>query len=126
MPLYAIKIWCSRVYCFFAFPAALGSEGKLWRRDEHLARRKFFRATRTSTIGGHVLATRQSKASGMSQKSLSTVEKVPRENSNDKCPMWIGDKIYFLSDRNGGVVSLFAFDTKSKAVEQILDRKSVV
>lgn len=55
----------------------------------------------------------------------STVEKVPRENSNDKCPMWIGDKIYFLSDRNGGVVSLFAFDTKSKVVEQIIENKGL-
>ena len=57
--------------------------------------------------------------------SDSTIEKVPRENSNDKCPMWIGDKIYFLSDRSGGVVSLFAFDTKSKKVEQIIDNKGL-
>ena len=55
----------------------------------------------------------------------SKVEKVPRENSNDKCPMWIGDKVYFLSDRNGGVVSLFAFDTKSKTVEQIIENKGL-
>ncbi len=57
--------------------------------------------------------------------SDSTVEKVPRENSNDKCPMWLGDKVYFLSDRNGGAVSLFSFDTKSKAVEQIVDNKGL-
>lgn len=57
--------------------------------------------------------------------SDSTVEKLPRENSNDKCPMWIGNKIYFLSDRNGGVVSLFSFDTKSKQVEQIVDNKGL-
>ena len=31
---------------------------------------------------------------------LSTV-KIPRTDSNDIDPMWIGDKIYFLSDRNG-------------------------
>ena len=31
---------------------------------------------------------------------LST-EKIPRTDSNDIYPMWIGDKIYFLSDRNG-------------------------
>ncbi|HXG85811.1 MAG TPA: PDZ domain-containing protein [Pyrinomonadaceae bacterium] len=55
----------------------------------------------------------------------STVERVPRENSNDKCPMWIGDKIYFLSDRNGGAVSLFSFDTKSKRVEQVIDNKGL-
>ncbi len=55
----------------------------------------------------------------------STIEKVPRENSNDKNPMWIDDKIYFLPDRNNGVVSLFSFDTKSKNVEQIIDNKGL-
>ncbi|HEX8367163.1 MAG TPA: hypothetical protein VF604_01230, partial [Pyrinomonadaceae bacterium] len=55
----------------------------------------------------------------------STIEKLPRENSNDKCPMWIGDKIYFLSDRNGGDVTLFSFDIKSKKVEQIVENKGL-
>ncbi len=55
----------------------------------------------------------------------STIEKVPRENSNDKCPMWIGEKIYFLSDRNGGFVTLFSFDTKSKKVEQVVENKGL-
>jgi tricorn protease len=57
--------------------------------------------------------------------SDSTIEKLPRDNSNDKCPMWVGDKIYFLSDRNGGVVSLFSFDPKSKQVEQVVDNKGL-
>jgi tricorn protease len=57
--------------------------------------------------------------------SDSTVERVPRENSNDKCPMWIGDKIYFLSDRNNSVVSLFSFDMKSKRVEQVIENKGL-
>jgi len=47
--------------------------------------------------------------------SDSSVEKVPRENSNDSTPMWLGDKIYFLSDRDGPV-NLYAYDTKSKRV----------
>ncbi len=51
--------------------------------------------------------------------SDSAVEKVPRDNSNDYCPMWIGDKVYFLSDRNGPV-TLFAYDTKTKKVAQVL------
>lgn len=55
----------------------------------------------------------------------STIEKIPRENSNDKSPMWIGDKIYFLSDRNGGVTTLFSFDTKSKKVEQVIENKGL-
>jgi tricorn protease len=49
----------------------------------------------------------------------SSVVKVPRDNSNDHYPMWVGDTIYFLSDRNGPV-SLFAYDTKSKQVSEAL------
>jgi tricorn protease len=49
--------------------------------------------------------------------------KVPRENSNDHNPMWIGDTVYFLSDRNGPV-SLFSYDTKSKQVAQAVENKS--
>ena len=49
----------------------------------------------------------------------SSVIKVPRDNSNDHYPMWVGDKIYFLSDRDGPV-SLFVYDTNSKQVSEAL------
>ncbi len=51
--------------------------------------------------------------------SDSSIEKVPRDNSNDFNPMWVGGKIYFLSDRVGPV-SLFAYDTQSKAVTPVV------
>ena len=51
--------------------------------------------------------------------SDSTVEKVKRTDSNDSTPMWIGDKVYFLSDR-GGPVALWVYDTKTKDVKQAL------
>jgi tricorn protease len=54
----------------------------------------------------------------------SSVVKIPRENSNDENPMWIGDTIYFLSDRNGPV-SLFAYDTKTKQVSEALHSDSL-
>jgi tricorn protease len=44
---------------------------------------------------------------------------IPRDNSNDFNPMWVGDTIYFLSDRYGPV-TLFAFDLKSQQVKQIV------
>lgn len=47
------------------------------------------------------------------------VEKIPRDNSNDSNPMWIGDKVYFLSDRSGPV-SLFAYDLGTKTVSPAL------
>lgn len=46
-------------------------------------------------------------------------EKIPRNNTNDSFPMWIGEKIYFLSDRNGPV-SLFSYDLKSKKVAEAI------
>jgi tricorn protease len=47
----------------------------------------------------------------------SSVQKVPRENSNDFNPMWVGNTIYFLSDRNGSV-SLFAYDLGTGQVRE--------
>jgi tricorn protease len=49
--------------------------------------------------------------------SNSAIEKVPRETSNDYCPMWVGDKVYFLSDRTEPV-TLYSYDTKTKQVAQ--------
>jgi tricorn protease len=53
-----------------------------------------------------------------------SLEKIPRDNSNDDSPVWFGDTIYFLSDRNGPV-TLFAYDTKSKTVKQAIENKGL-
>ncbi len=48
----------------------------------------------------------------------SRIEKVPRDsNSNDYSPMWAGDRVFFLSDRNGPV-TLFSYDPRAKRVRQ--------
>ena len=47
-----------------------------------------------------------------------SIEKLPWTNSNDTDPMWIGNTIYFLSDRNG-MVNLFSYRTDTKQVAQI-------
>jgi tricorn protease len=57
-------------------------------------------------------------------KTLDLV-KVPRENSNDSNPVWVGDQVYFLSDRdstgkNNGPVTLYRYDTKSQQVSQVM------
>jgi tricorn protease len=49
----------------------------------------------------------------------SSIVKVPRDGSNDHNPLWIGDKVYFLSDRNGPV-ALFEYDSKSQEVKQLI------
>ncbi len=54
----------------------------------------------------------------------STVVKLPHEDWNDFNPMWVGDTIYFLSDRNGPN-TLFAYDTKTKAAAQIVENSGM-
>jgi tricorn protease len=54
----------------------------------------------------------------------SKIEKVPRDNSNDYNPLWIGSKVYFLSDRNGPV-TLFSYDTRSKQVKEEVKNNSL-
>src|SRR6185503_14723244 len=59
--------------------------------------------------------------------SDSSVEKIPRTDSNDFNPMWpAGEarKIYFLSDRDGEI-TLFAYDTVSKKVTQAIDNQGL-
>ena len=42
----------------------------------------------------------------------------PEGRSNDIDPMWIGDRVYFLSDR-AGEFNLFSFDEVTGSVEQL-------
>lgn len=52
--------------------------------------------------------------------SDSAITKVPRADSNDFNPMWVGDRVYFLSDRDG-TTTLFAYDPASREVKRLLD-----
>jgi len=54
----------------------------------------------------------------------SSVVKVPRTDSNEHSPMWVGDKLYFLSDR-GGRYSIYSYDPGSKKVSAALDNKGM-
>ena len=47
-----------------------------------------------------------------------SVQKLPWTNSNDTFPMWLGDTIYFLSDRNH-TVNLFAYRFDTKQLTQL-------
>ena len=47
-----------------------------------------------------------------------SVEQPPWSNSNDTAPMWVGNTVYFLSDRNH-TVNLFAYRSDTKALTQL-------
>lgn len=48
------------------------------------------------------------------------VERIPRDNSNDFNPMWVDERVFFLSDRNGPV-TLFSYDTRTKKVTECVN-----
>ncbi len=67
----------------------------------------------------------QTKPIWIADLSDSSVQaRIPRDNSNDFNPMWIGDIVYFLSDRNGPV-TLFAYDTKAQQVKQVVQNNGL-
>jgi tricorn protease len=50
--------------------------------------------------------------------SDATTEAIPHGNFNDTDPMWVRDKVYFVSDRDG-TENLFSYDTMKKTVTQL-------
>ncbi|MBI4873936.1 MAG: PD40 domain-containing protein [Acidobacteria bacterium] len=80
------------------------------------------------TAGGSAMWKRyrggRTKRIWLARLSDSAVTPVPRTNSNDFNPMWAADRVYFLSDRNGPV-TLFSYETKSKAVREAIPNQGL-
>jgi tricorn protease len=53
-----------------------------------------------------------------------TLERIPHENASDSKPMWIGDDVAFISDRNDGTANLFLYDAHNRAVSQLTHEKT--
>lgn len=67
----------------------------------------------------HYRGGRASRIWLMDRGDLSVVEvPQPAGRSNDLAPMWIGDRVYFLSDRNGEF-NLFAYAEGTGSVDQL-------
>src|SRR5262249_20256476 len=54
----------------------------------------------------------------------SGVVRVPHENASDFNPIWVGNKIYFLSARTEPI-TLYAYDTGSKKVSRVVDNRGM-
>ena len=48
------------------------------------------------------------------------VTPLPKQNRNDRNPMWLGGRLYFLSDRDGPT-TLYAYDPNGGAVTRLID-----
>ena len=51
-----------------------------------------------------------------------TVENITSNDAQDIFPMWIGDEIFFLSDRDN-IMNMFVYNTRTKQTEKVTDYK---
>ena len=56
----------------------------------------------------------------LARLSDSSVVRIPDQDANESDPMWVGQRVFFLSDRDGPN-TLFAYDTTTHAVRKVLD-----
>ncbi len=47
------------------------------------------------------------------------LEKIPHQNATDLSPLWLGEEVVFISDRDGQAANVFAYHTKTKALRQL-------
>jgi tricorn protease len=102
-------------------PLPLAEEGSYSPGADRIAYVPFWnrRATPTAYISWKRYRGGKASPIWIADLSDSRIEKIPREDSNDFCPMWIGRRVYFLSDRDG-TVTLYSFDVESKQVKKAL------
>jgi tricorn protease len=58
----------------------------------------------------------------ISRLSDSSTVRIPNLNSNESDPMWVGNRIYFLSDRDGPE-TLYAYDLDTRKVQRLIDNR---
>jgi len=52
-----------------------------------------------------------------------SIKEIPHGDASDTYPVWMGNKVYFLSDREG-IMNLFSYDPKKETMAQLTDLKT--
>lgn len=58
---------------------------------------------------------------GIYDLQQNTYQELPKGNGMDMFPMWHGNTIYFISDRDTGVMNLYSYDLGSKQTKKLTD-----
>ncbi len=54
--------------------------------------------------------------------SNSSVVKIPRQGANYNDPMWVGNKVYYLSDQDGPI-TLFSYNVDTKKISKLINNE---
>jgi tricorn protease len=102
---------------------AVGVEGS-WSADgRHLAYRPYLMAY-AGTSGWRQHRGGDTPAIWIVDPTDKTLEKIPHENASDSNPMWIGEDVAFISDRNDGAANIFLYDAHDRVVRQLTHEKT--
>src|SRR5271165_591622 len=101
-------------------PLPMAESGSYSGDGSHLAYVPFTNARRLSAIAWRRYRGGNSARVWIANLADSSITKVPHTDSQDWNPMWLGNKIYFISDRNEGVAGLYEYDTSSHQVKECI------
>ncbi len=103
-----------------ALPLAMAEDGCFSPDGSHIAYEPVFHweAAWKQYHGGQTLKV------WLADLADSSIVPIPRENSNDFNPMWVGNKVYFLSDR-AGTTSLFVYDIASHKIAEVFKNEGL-
>ncbi|HET9742820.1 MAG TPA: PDZ domain-containing protein [Terriglobales bacterium] len=104
----------------FEVPLPMAETGSYSADGSHLAYVPFTNARRLNAIAWRRYRGGNAARVWIARMSDSEIVKVPREDSQDWDPMWIGDKVYFISDRHDGIAGLYVYDTKTRDVKELV------
>ncbi|MEO8478152.1 MAG: PDZ domain-containing protein [Gemmatimonadota bacterium] len=97
-----------------ALDASYSSDGSRLAYTEFMAANDIWKRYRGGRTPGIWLATLSNAA----------IEKVPHAGSSDGYPMWVGDTVFFLSDRDGPT-TLYGYNLSTKSVGRRIDNTSL-
>jgi len=101
-------------------PLPMAESGSYSGDGSHLAYVPFTNARRLNAIAWRRYRGGNSARVWIANLADSSITKVPHTDSQDWNPMWLGNKIYFISDRNEGVAGLYEYDTSSHQVNECI------
>jgi len=101
-------------------PLPMAETGSYSSDGSHLAYVPFTNERRLNAIAWRRYRGGNAARVWIAKLSDSSIVRVPREDSQDWGPMWIGDKVYFISDRHDGVAGLYQYDTRSREVKELV------
>ncbi len=101
-------------------PLPMAEEGSYSADGQQLAYVPFTNARRNSAIAWRRYRGGNAARVWLAKLSDSSTVNIPRDDSQDWNPMWVGSKIYFISDRHDGIAGLFAYDLSTKDVQEVV------